>query len=217
MTDETRSTPAARSDELLDGEALACGRSVDDTLEQAADGRAAQLDEHQADCPHCKSALTEFRVLWMPVNEHAARPVDLPAELVRNVIDRVHQLVKDVWYTAYVSDAGVVRVASRIVGRIARDAAGSIPGVHAVLGRTTQGKMARLVDRATRAHQHPHSAVGVLGQTAAVDLAIAVEYGDPIDDVAREVQARVKQRLHEAINLRDITVNVIVDDIVDPK
>lgn len=200
---------------LFDRDELACGRSVDETLEQAAEGRAAEFDQHQTQCPHCQAALTEFSTLWIPVAEYAAMPVDIPAEIAGRVMDQVHRLVKDVWYTAYVSDSGVVRVAARIVGRIARDAAGSVPGVQAVLGRTMRGNMVGLVDRSTRGHRHPHSAVGVLGQTAAVDLAIAIEYGDPVHTVAEEVQARVKQRLRAAINLQDITVNVTIDDILD--
>ncbi|MEO6957021.1 MAG: Asp23/Gls24 family envelope stress response protein [Antricoccus sp.] len=207
-------TDGSKPKELFGSAELACGRSVDEALEQAADGRAADLDQHQADCQHCQAALTEFSTLWAPVTEYAAKPVDVPAEITRRVMDQVRRLVKDVWYTAYVSDSGVVRVASRIVGRIARDAARTVPGVHAVLGRTVHGKMVDLVDRSTRDHRHPHSAVGVLGQTAAIDLAIAVEYGDPVHAVAEEVQARVKQRLHTAINLQDITVNVTVDDIL---
>lgn len=209
-------TPAhdeRRPDALLDSDELACGRSVDDTLEQAADGRASDLDEHQATCPHCQAALREFSTLWTPIIAYATQPVDLPADFTGRVMDRVHQLVKDVWYTANITDAGVVRVAARIVGRLARDAARSVPGVHAALGRTTQGKMVRLVERATHGHLHPHSAVGVLGQTAAIDLAIAVDYGDPVHELAEEVQRRVKQRLQEAITLQDITVNVTVDDV----
>lgn len=200
-------------DALLNRDELACGRSVDDTLEQAAEGRAADLDQHQASCPHCQAALTEFSTLWTPVIEYAAQPVSLPADFTSRVMDRIHQLVQNTWYTANVTDAGVIRVAARIVGRIARDAARGVPGVTAALGRTTQGQMARLVERATFGHLHPHSAVGVLGQTAAIDLVIAVEYDNPVHELAEEVQRRVKQRLHEALTLQDITINVTIDDI----
>lgn len=199
---------------LLSRESLACGRSVDDVLEQATEGRGAELDEHQSTCPHCQAALREFKALWNPVTEYAERPVTLPPDFATRVMDRVHLLVRDVWYTMNVTDLGAVRVAARIVGRIARDAARSVPGVRAVLGRTTHGRMVDLVERATRGHLHPHSAVGVLGQTAAVDLAIAVRYGDPVHEVAEEVQRRVNQRLREAITMQAIVVNVTVDDVI---
>ena len=60
---------------------------------------------------------------------------------------------------------------------------------------------------------NPHAAVGVLGRTAVVDLAVAVTYGDPVRDVARDIQRHVIATLRESIGLQTITVNVTVDDI----
>lgn len=202
-----------RGPSLLDEFELACGRSVDETLEQATNGRAGELDDHQSGCVHCQAALSEFAGLWSPVAEYAGRSVSVPDDFTVRVMDRVQRLARDVWYTANITDEGVVRVAARIVGRIARDAARSVPGVQAALGRTTHGRMVRLVERATRGHLHPHSAVGVLGQTTSIDMAIAVAYGDPVHELAEQVQQRIKQRLHESITLQDITVNVTIDDV----
>ena len=39
---------------------LACGRPTEPLLEQVAEGRAAEFDDHQATCPHCRAALAEF-------------------------------------------------------------------------------------------------------------------------------------------------------------
>jgi uncharacterized alkaline shock family protein YloU len=47
-----------------------------------------------------------------------------------------------------------------------------------------------------------------------VDLAIAVEYGDQLDTVAREVQRRAVAELRSKAGLRDATVNVTVDDVI---
>jgi hypothetical protein len=41
---------------------------------------------------------------------------------------------------------------------------------------------------ATLGHRHPHAAVGVLGRTAVVDLAVAVTYNHPAHEVARDIQ-----------------------------
>jgi hypothetical protein len=49
-----------------------------------------------------------------------------------------------------------------------------IPGVRVALGHSTQGEIAALAEKATLGHRHPHAAVGVLGRTAVVDLAVAV-------------------------------------------
>ena len=89
-----------------------------------------------------------------------------------------------------------------------------IPGVRVALGRSTQGKLAALAEKATSGH-HADAAVGVLGRTAVVDLAIAVGYGDPAHQVARDIQRQVTSALREQVGLRDVTVNVAVDDILD--
>lgn len=74
--------------------------------------------------------------------------------------------------------------------------------------------IAEKVWRATRLHRHPHAAVGVLGRPAVVDLAIAVTYGQHIDQVARDVQGRVAHELEDKVGLKTVTLNVIVDALL---
>ncbi|HEX8304040.1 MAG TPA: Asp23/Gls24 family envelope stress response protein [Jatrophihabitans sp.] len=211
-------TEPSRARRLLDSASqhLACGADVDELLEQVADGDADRLSEHQRTCPHCQAAIAEFRVLWAPVQEYARQPVRLPQRLRASVLKQVDRLVHDVWYTLQLTDIGAVRVAARVVAAVARDAASQVPGVRVALGRSTESRIARLVSRATSGHLHPHAAVGVLGRTAVVDLALAVSYGQPVHEVALEVQRRVIAELKENIGLQSVTVNVTVDD-VSPK
>jgi len=54
----------------------------------------------------------------------------------------------------------------------------------------------------------------VLGRTAVVDLAVAVSYGDPVHQIARDVQRHVIAALRDQAGLRNVTVNVTVDDIL---
>jgi uncharacterized alkaline shock family protein YloU len=89
-----------------------------------------------------------------------------------------------------------------------------VPGVRVALGRSTHSKLAELAEQGSLKHHHPHAAVGVLGRTAVVDLAVAVTYGDPVRDVARDIQRHVIATLRESIGLQTITVNVTVDDIL---
>jgi uncharacterized alkaline shock family protein YloU len=199
----------------LDATSLPCGAEVDLLLEQAADGHGADWDAHQQFCVHCQAALGEFTAVWEPVAELAAAPVPAPPGLVAAVMSQVRRLVHDVWYTLEVTEIGVVRIAARIVAALARDSARMIPGVQVALGRSTHGKVAALAERATLGHQHPHAAVGVLGRTAVVDLAVAVGYGTPAHEVAREIQRHVTDTLREQVGLRDVAVNVIIDDILD--
>ena len=193
---------------------LPCGRAVDEVLEQAADGLAADLTPHQQDCPHCQAALREFDQLWQPVRTLASEPLSLPAALKTAVSTTIRKLVADIWYSLELTDGGTIRVAARVVATIARDTARRVPGVRAALGRSTHSRAAALVEKATLGHKHPHAAVGVLGRTAVVDLAVAVTYGDRVDDVARDIQRRVIDELRLTIGLKDVAVNVTIDDIL---
>jgi uncharacterized alkaline shock family protein YloU len=216
VTGAVNEPPAGRQEagHLLDADALPCGAEVDPMLEQVAGGRAEDLDAHQRDCVHCQAAVAEFAALWAPVAETAARPVAVPPGLTAAVMSQIRTLIRDVWYTLQTNDDGVIRIAARIVAALARDTARMVPGVRVALGRSTHSKLAALAEQATFLHRHPHAAVGVLGRTAAVDLAVAVSYGDSVHEVAREIQQNVIATLRDSIGLKTVAVNVIVDDVL---
>jgi uncharacterized alkaline shock family protein YloU len=199
----------------LDATSLPCGAGVNVLLEQAAQGRGADWDAHQQHCAHCQAALGELTALWEPVAKAAAAPVSAPPGLVAAVMSQVRRLVHDLWYTLDSSEIGAVRIAACAVAALARDSARMIPGVRVALGRSTHGEVAALAEKATFGHRHPHAAVGVLGRTAVVDLAVAVSYGDPAHQVAREIQRHVTATLRDQAGLRDVTVNVTIDDVID--
>ena len=212
VNDPPPGRPAIR--QLLDAPTLPCGADVDLLLEQVAAGRAGDRDAHQRDCVHCQAALGELSGLWRPVIEAAAAPVPAPPGLVVAVMSQIRTLARDIWYTLEVTETGVVRIAARIVAALARDSARMIPGVRVALGRSTQGKLAALAEKATFGHRHPHAAVGVLGRTAVVDLAVAVSYNQPVHEVARNIQRHVTTTLRDQVGLQSVTVNVTVDDIL---
>ena len=200
--------------QLLDAATLPCGADVDHLLEQVAAGRAGDQDAHQRDCVHCQAALGELAGLWSPVSEAAAAPVPVPPGLVAAVMSQIRILARDIWYTLEITETGVIRIAARIIAALARDCARTIPGVRVALGRSTQGGLATLAEKATFGHRHPHAAVGVLGRTAVVDLAVAVSYDQPVHEVARNIQRHVTATLRDQAGLQSVTVNVTVDDIL---
>lgn len=205
--------PAAR--QLIGAATLPCGADIDRLLEQVADRRGADRDAHQQQCLHCQAALSEFTALWAPVAELASAPVPPPPGLVAAVMKQIRAVVRDIWYTLEITESGAIRIAARVVAAIARDCARMIPGVRVALGRSTQGGIAALAENATFRHRNPHAAVGVLGRTATVDLAVAVTYNDPVHEVARDIQRQVIATLRDQVGLRSVTVNVTVDDIFD--
>ena len=155
-------------------------------------------------------------MLWEPVVSAAGDAVAIPPGLSASIKSAVQRRIRDVWFTFEATDGGAIRVAARIVGVLARDTARRVPGVRVVLGRSSESKMAAIAEKATLGHRHPHSAVGVLGRTAAVDLAVAVTYGDPAPDVARQIQLDVITALRNGIGLTGIQVNIAVDDVLPP-
>jgi uncharacterized alkaline shock family protein YloU len=199
---------------LLESATLPCGADVDLLLEQAADGRGADLDDHQQECVHCQAAIAELAALWQPVTDLAGDPVPAPPGITATVMSQIQTLVHDVWYTLQTTDLGSIRIAARIVATMARDTARMVPGVRVALGRSTQGRPAGLAERATFGHRHPHAAVGVLGRTAVVDLAVAVSYGDPVHQIAKAIQQHVIAELRDNLGLHTVVVNVTVDDVL---
>jgi uncharacterized alkaline shock family protein YloU len=198
---------------LLTAVTLPCGADVDPVLEQVADGHAADRDAHQRDCVHCQAAIAEFAALWDPVAEAAASPVPAPPGLTAAVMSQIRVLVRDVWYTLQTTNLGVIRIAAWIVAVLARDTARMVPSVRVALGRSTHSKIPMLTEHATVGHHHPRAAVGVLGRTGVVDLAVAVTYGEPLPEVARDIQHRVIATLRDQIGLQTVVVNVTIDDI----
>jgi uncharacterized alkaline shock family protein YloU len=203
--------PPDRS-QLLDAATLPCGADVDLLLEQAADGKAADRDAHQRQCVHCQAALGEFAAVWAPVTELAAAPVALPPGLAAAVMSQLRSLIRGVPYTLQRTEFGAIRIAAQVVAALARDSARMVPGVRLALGRSTHGLLAAVAERATAARRHPDT-VGVLGGAAVVDLAVAVTYGDPVQDIARDIQQHVTAALRDQAGLRNVAVNVTVDDI----
>lgn len=214
MTDASRPADDARLPLASPAGRLACGADVDELLEQVAEGHGTELTAHERRCPHCQAALSELSQLWAPVQRLAAETVSVPAALKAVVAAQIRKLTADIWYTLQLAEGGAVRIAARVVARIARDAARQAPGVKVALGRSTYARIADLAEKATRRHRHPHAAVGVLGRTAVVDLAVAVQYGQELDTVARDVQQRVIAELRDKTGLRDVSVNITIDDII---
>ena len=96
---------------------------------------------------------------------------------------------------------------------LARDAAGTVPGVRVAFGRHSYGQITELAEKSTLGHRAPHAAIGVLGRTAVIDLALAVRYGEGVDEVARQVHQRVITQLRATVGVQDVTVNLTVDDV----
>ena len=210
MTEDT--SPAGSAGDR----ALPCGTDIDDLLEQVAEGHAEDRSEHQRQCPHCMATLNELTEVWAPMRDFARQPVVAPAGITAAIVRQIDQLARDVWYTLQAADDGAIRIATRVVAVIARRAAMRVPGVRVAFGRSSNPRAAATADAGTHDHRHPHSAVGVLGLSAVVDVALSVTYGQPIVDIARDVQHHVIAELRDTVGLERVAVNVTIDNVLPP-
>lgn len=197
----------------LDPERLACGRSWDELIEQVGDGQPGPRDDHQRDCPHCEAALSELDRLWRPLQRLAAEPVTAPAGLVDRVMSRVCDAARHSWYGLLPDAGGTSRVAARVLGKLARVAAGRVPGVTVALGRTTDAPAAAGARRATDTHTWPGAAVGIAGSSAVIDLALTAAYGADLRGLAERVRRAVLSEIARTTGLRDVHVNITIDDV----
>ena len=110
------------------------------------------------------------------------------------------------WYAVLPGPTGGgTRIAARVVGAVARLAAGTVPHVGVAVGR---GRAVR--DDPT---SEPAAAVAVAGIHVIVDLDIAVDYGASIPEVTRQVRAAVMRELREHTDLTTTEVNITVVDV----
>ncbi len=153
---------------------LACGRGEDPLVEQVAEGRGGDLDEHQRTCPYCRAALAEFERLWRrcarspPTSRRRRRPGR------GGVAAGARRVGDEPEYGRIDSPLGHTRVAARVVVVLARHLASQVPGVEVALGRlATDGH--RAIGEVV-----PDVEAGVSGGSTAVQITLAAAYGQDL-------------------------------------
>ena len=111
------------------------------------------------------------------------------------------------------SDLGQVRIADEVVGIIAGLAAGEVEGVYSMSGGLTGG----IYDMLGRKNFSKGVKVEVGQVEVAVDIAIVLEYGYRVPEVATQVQENVKKAIESMTGLEVVEVNVHVHGIHFPQ
>jgi uncharacterized alkaline shock family protein YloU len=186
---------------------LPCGRSTGPLVDQVAEGRGADLDDHQRTCPHCRAALAEFDRLWAPVRAVAADRPHAPASVVEAALRRVRGASGEPEYGRIDSPQGHTRVAARVVVALARHLAAGVPGVEVALGRL-----------AAPGHEDggevvPDVEAGVSGGSTAVQITLAAAYGQDLQALGERIRAVVARGVREVTGLEPVDVTVHVDDV----
>lgn len=110
-------------------------------------------------------------------------------------------------------------IADGVVAKIASIAAREVPGVHE-LGGATQRALGGAISRITGTTGAPPTAgvsVEVGEAEAAVDLAMVIDYGQSIPDIATKVRENVMNQINSLTGLRVKEVNITVNDLYFPE
>jgi uncharacterized alkaline shock family protein YloU len=194
---------ASAGTEDRDDERLSCGRSVEDTLAQVADGRGDERDDHQRRCPHCQAALAEYERLWSPVREVAAQRVTAPDSVVESALRRIRGAVEHADYGVLESPNGLTRISARVVVVAARESARGVPGVRVALSRHVAGPAGTASD----------VTAGVAGRSTAIEITLAADYGLDLVALGERVRQEVAARVRTLTDLEPVQITVIIDEV----
>jgi uncharacterized alkaline shock family protein YloU len=188
-------------------ERLRCGRSVDDTLAQVADGHGQDRDDHQLGCPHCQAALAEYQRLWAPVRDLAAERVVAPDSIVESALRRIRGAVEHDDYGVLDSGQGLTRISARVVVVAARETALGVPGVRVALGKYVAGRSG------VPAGDGTDVTAGVAGRSTAIEIVLAATHGLDLIELGERVRREVAARVRTLTDLEPVQITVIIDDV----
>jgi uncharacterized alkaline shock family protein YloU len=187
--------------ELL-GARLACGADADDLLAQVAEGRAGEHTPHQGRCPHCQATLAEYDRAWAPVLELAAEEVHGRGTILEAALRRIRGAAENPIHALLTDSDGVIRIAARVVAVTARETAARVPGVRVALSHLP----------ATNARTAQAEA-GVAGESTAIELTLAADYGQDLRALAERIRAEVTAGVRALTGLDPVAVSVVIDDV----
>lgn len=197
-------------------ESLPCGRSVDDVLDQVAEGRGTDRDAHQAQCPHCQAALSEYERIWAPVRELGDERVKAPDSILETALAQIRRAIEHPDYGVITSSDGLTRVSARVVVVAARQGAQQVPGVRVALSKHLAEVPGEPGPPGVPVDGDPAEdvAAGVTGSSAAVQITLAADYGTDLVRLGELVRSSVTSSVREITSLEPAQVTVIIDDVL---
>lgn len=187
----------------MSADRLPCGASVDDLVDQVADGAAQERTPHQDSCPHCQAALAEYDRLLGPVRELAAEPVSVPDTVLAEVLRRIRGSLPDAEYGVLPGPRGATRISGRVVAVTARIVTEQVPGVRVALARNESARSGGTDVEA-----------GVSGAGTAVRITLAADYGADLHALADQVRTAVAGAVHDLTGLETVQIDVTIDDVI---
>jgi uncharacterized alkaline shock family protein YloU len=175
---------------------LACGTPLETLIDQVAEHGTPVDAAHQASCPYCQAARVALGEAWGEVLAFARHPVPVPAGLTERIISRIRELIARIEHAVVLIGArGETRVSERVIGRVARAAALTVPGV--------------VLPSAMRIDIDPSDRSRVR-----LGLRLVIAFGPSIDALTRRVRGQVSARVGAQTGARVTAVDIVVEDIV---
>ncbi len=113
------------------------------------------------------------------------------------------------------TERGVTRIGDAVVRKIASFAVQEIEGIQ--MGGSTERAVGGVLDSISGGGGTRGVSVDVGEEETAIDLAMAVQYGQPIPRVSEEVRRHVIRRVENLVGLRVVEVNITVNDVLLPE
>ncbi|MGI8631991.1 MAG: Asp23/Gls24 family envelope stress response protein [Solirubrobacterales bacterium] len=118
--------------------------------------------------------------------------------------------------TSLESKRGTTTIDDVVVTKVAGIAAREVKGVHEIGGSTSRA-LGAVTDRMGVGDDRSRGVSVEVGEReAAVDLALVVEYGESIPNVARSVRDNIVKRVESLVGLNVVEVNIEVNDLYFP-
>ncbi|HEY3483647.1 MAG TPA: Asp23/Gls24 family envelope stress response protein [Streptomyces sp.] len=108
---------------------------------------------------------------------------------------------------------GSTTIADNVVATIAGIAARETEGIYALGGGASRA-LGSVRDRVSRSFDPSRGVKVEVGEKqAAIDLDVIVEYGEPIEDAAKEIDTRVTDAVETMTGLEVVEINIKVLDV----
>jgi uncharacterized alkaline shock family protein YloU len=175
---------------------LACGTPLEVLIDQVAEGQTPLDGAHQAACVYCQAALVALGDAWGDLQAFAREPVPVPVGLSERIMSRIEALIARIGdAVVLIDERGETRVSERVIARVARAAALTVPGV------VLPSAMWIVVDSRDRGRVR-------------LGLRLVIAFGPSIEALADAVRERVGAVVSAQTGARVAGVDIAVQDII---
>jgi uncharacterized alkaline shock family protein YloU len=181
---------------------LGCGRSIDDVWARID----SPPDAHEQQCSDCQAARASLAKLRLATDDLRAHPPQTPSLGVKDAVMAVAraEVRRGRRLPVRTDEVGALQLSEQIVASVVREAADSVPGVHA---RRCSVALDEPGDRGVI----PEAGVREID----VVLGVAMAVGPSIPRVLAELRAVIRTEVERRLGVVTAQVDITVEDLYD--